>query len=508
MAERVVLPKSGLEVLREVDARLVSYNVEMTEVTGGTFWRSYTPEQIAGTEEFPQIKSFAEMDLGSAGSLMEEFPPADLANPRLIALAKEIGPAWVRVSGSWATDTYYDFDGHTGGVAPEGFRAVLTREMWEGVLDFTRAIGAKLMISVANCPGVHDGKGPWKSDQAKIIFDFSRDYGVPISAAEFMNEPNMITTVKIEGYGMEEYARDQDLFARFIRENYPETKVVALSACGDPVKVDGKAVGIANVSEDVASGFGMKVFSTQDFVKVAKEVPDVFSYHCYNGVSERLAVLGAHWDADKTLSEEYLNVAPATARFYRDIRDEWAPGTQMWVTEAGDAGGGGDTWASTFMDVFRTLNELGTFATITDGIIFHNTLTSSDYGYLDRRTHLPRPNFWAVTLWNRIMGTTVYDAGQPVREGAHVFVHSRRDGNAGYASCIINNSKTETTQVELSSDADVYVLSADDLRASTMRLNGKELVLGADDAVPALDPVHVEAGELALRPCTIAFVVQ
>ena len=31
----------------------MSYNVEMTEATGGTFWKAYTPGQIAGTEEFP-----------------------------------------------------------------------------------------------------------------------------------------------------------------------------------------------------------------------------------------------------------------------------------------------------------------------------------------------------------------------------------------------------------------------------------------------------------------------
>lgn len=54
----------------------------------------------------------------------------------------------------------------------------------------------------------------------------------------------------------------------------------------------------------------------------------------------------------------------------------------MWVTESGDAGGGGDTWASTYLDVFRTLNELAGFAAITDGVIFHNTLASSDYGFL------------------------------------------------------------------------------------------------------------------------------
>ena len=29
----------------------MSYNVEFAEVTGGTFWKAYTPEQVAGTIE-------------------------------------------------------------------------------------------------------------------------------------------------------------------------------------------------------------------------------------------------------------------------------------------------------------------------------------------------------------------------------------------------------------------------------------------------------------------------
>jgi len=48
----VKLNPSKLRLLRSVDERLVSYNIEMTEVTGGTFWKAYTPGQIAGKEEF------------------------------------------------------------------------------------------------------------------------------------------------------------------------------------------------------------------------------------------------------------------------------------------------------------------------------------------------------------------------------------------------------------------------------------------------------------------------
>ncbi len=49
MAQFVKLNPDALTQLRTVNPRLISYNVEMTEVTGGTFWKAYTDAQIDGT---------------------------------------------------------------------------------------------------------------------------------------------------------------------------------------------------------------------------------------------------------------------------------------------------------------------------------------------------------------------------------------------------------------------------------------------------------------------------
>ena len=141
----IKLELGNLETIRTVDSRLMSYNVEMTEVTGGTFWKEFTPAQIAGTAEFPGVKDFSEM-----AGLIQWYDPIDLYNPRLRKLAKELGSAWIRVSGSWATKTYYDFDGHTGGKAPEGFQSVLTKDQWVGVLEFAKAVDTLLCTILSN----------------------------------------------------------------------------------------------------------------------------------------------------------------------------------------------------------------------------------------------------------------------------------------------------------------------------------------------------------------------
>ena len=59
---KIKLPTDSLPFLREMDSRLVSYNIEMTEVTGGTFWKLYTPGQIEGREEASEGAWFTSPD--------------------------------------------------------------------------------------------------------------------------------------------------------------------------------------------------------------------------------------------------------------------------------------------------------------------------------------------------------------------------------------------------------------------------------------------------------------
>ena len=497
MAKFVTLDPGKLTALRQMDERLVSYNIEMTEVTGGTFWKAYTEAQVDGTEEFPVIQDWSNM-----GNLQQWYDPIDTKNPRLIKLAKELGTAWIRVSGTWANKTYYDFENKYGGKVPEGFQNVLSKEQWLNLLDFVKAVDGKLLVSIANCPGIHNADEPMDFTQAELLFRTSKEYGVPISAAEFTNEPNLIALSGLpKGYTAADHARDHDLFGAWLRENYPDCLFVGPCTVGD-INLFGALEGAGG---GMAAGFEM--VTTEQLLGDYKSPMDVFSYHYYNGVSERGAAMGGHWPYQACLSEQYLAVAANCAKQYVARRDKYVPGGQMWVTESGDAGCGGNTWASTYADVPRTLNELGEFSTVTDGVIFHNTLASSDYGYLKHGSFLPRPNYFAVLLWNRLMGKTCYATGAANEEGAHIYCHSRKDGKDGCVYLVINNSWTETTTVELPGAAQVYALTGKNgIRSRTMCLNGEELVLGENDALPELKGAEA-SGKLEIAPGGCTFIV-
>ena len=505
MAESVKLRTEGLEKLREMNPCLISYNVEMTEVTGGTFWKAYTDAQIDGTEQVPPPDFSKGM-----GAMHQWYDPIDTTNPRLIKLAKELGQCWVRVSGTWATRTYYDFDGNG---MPEGYFNHLRKEQWVNLCNFVKAVGGKLKISVANCDGLHSHDEPWNPSQAKLIFDLSRELGCPIEAVEFVNEPNMLQNTGFpKDYTAADFRRDQDIFHKWVRENYPECTIVGPSDT-DPnamsVDPDGKPYDSTKDTMGAGIAGALPYCSTADLLDGCTEPLDVFSYHYYNGVSERMAPMmpSAFTPYEGCLSEEYLGMAGFCASCFALYRDKYCPGGEMWVTESGDAGAGGHTWASTYAEVLRTLNEIGSFATITNGVIFHNTLASSDYGWLKHGTFVPRPSYFAVLLWKKLMGNTVYASGEVIRPGAHVFCHDRADGKEGKAYLVINNSWTESTTVALPKTAEVYALTGTTgMRSRTMSLNGRELVLGENDELPELTGVTME-GTLEVAPGSCVFIL-
>lgn len=494
MGLTIELKPEKLSKIREMDTRVQSYNIEMTELTGGTFWKPYTKEQVAGTEAFPTSDNMQEMMKIMQG-MQTKQPAINLYNKKIRTLAKAFGPIIIRISGSWANRTYYDLDNHTNGIVPEGFEYVLTKEQWQGALDFAKEVNAQILISVANCIGVHEnGTGAWMPDQAKILWDYTEAQGMKIDYAEFMNEPNLLAGMMLpENYSVKDFGRDHDLFAKWLQDNHPETKLVG------PCSADGDR-------GSVAGGFGALLLRTNELIDEITIMPEIFSYHSYNGISERGQMFGQHYDFSEVTSNEYLAITMQDLAYHVPMRDKYMPGAPMWVTESADAACGGNTWAPTFVETLRYVEELALFNQQTDGILFHNTLASSAYGLLDAETHEPRPQYWGALLYSRLAGTTVYDTHEELIEGAHVFAHSRKDGKEGACYIIINNSRTEETEVVVP-ECERYTLTAEHLRSQEIMLNGTPLYMEDETTMPQLKGKKEESGTILLPPCSVNYIL-
>lgn len=475
-----------------VSDRFQSYNIEMVEVTGGRFWAPYdhgkNPVSAAGTH--------ASTPAGMDPAMYRYRPPVDLANARLRKLAAALGPAYVRVSGTWANSTWFDdSDGPAPKTPPEGFGDILTRQEWKGVVDFSNAVDAKIVTSFAISPGVRDADGVWTPVEAKKLVAATKADGGSIAAAEMFNEPNFATMGGApKGYDAETYGRDFKAFLAFARQDAPEMQVVGPSAVGD----------IGMMDHMPASMHGLRA---EDLLKAEGPGLDVFSYHFYGGVSQRCARMGniPHSSPETALSNEWLSLTNRDEAFYAALRDKYAPGKPMWLTETGETACGGNPWASDFIDSFRYLNQLGTLAKRGVQVVMHNTLDASDYALIDENTLVPRPNYWAALLWRRTMGTTVLDAGASPSENLHLYAQCLRNEPGGVALLAINADRTASATLDLPVKSERYTLSGE-LMSNKVNLNGKELSVTASGDLPEIRGKSQKAGRVELAPATITFL--
>jgi hypothetical protein len=297
-----------------------------------------------------------------------------------------------------------------------------------------------------------------------------------------------------KGYDAAAFARDAAVFNQFLRREAPEIKSVGPVSTGE--------AGFQLFPKTPAAIGTEALLSAEPQAKF-----DIYAYHFYGAASQRCALLGKDVtiSPDQALSEAWLARAGQAHDYYKALRDRFEPGTPIWITEEGEAGCGGDSWAATFLDTFRYVDLLGAMARRNVAAVFHNTLAASDYALIDDATWRPRPSYWAAVLWRRTMGRTVLDAG-PAAPGLRLYAHCLRGRPGGVALVAINLDREKPAALDLSMAAERYSLTADELQSRTVKLNGRPLNLTADDELPALTPVRTPRGPLALAPASITFL--
>jgi hypothetical protein len=495
IAQVVSIDVGKMPSIGTVDERFQSYNIEMVEVIGGRFWKPYRSTTNKSKAQEPATQE-GSTPAGIDPNLYQYRKPINLSNPRLRKLAEALGPAYVRVSGTWANSVYFpDSENAAPANAPPGFSGVLTREEWKGVIDFSHAVNAEIVTSVSTGPGPRDAQGVWTSDQARRLFDYTKSVGGRIAASEFMNEPTYAAMGGApKGYDAASYGRDIAVFRRFLRKTAPDTIFLGPGSVGEG---------------PFAMPMGSGVLKSEDLLPAAGPVFDVFSYHLYAAASKRCASsqgVSSQTTAAAALSDDWLSRPEKIGAFYADLRDKFEPGKSLWITETADAACGGNPWASTFLDTFRYLVQHASLAQRGVKVIMHNTLASSDYGLLDENTFTPRPNYWAALLWRRLMGATVLDPHTSPIPNVYVYAHCLQNRPGGVTLLVINADRQRVHEITLPSEAERYTLTAKQLRDTSIELNGKTLQLNRDGDVPQFLGQSTRAGHISFAPTSITFL--
>jgi heparanase len=465
---------SSLPRIGTVDERFQSYNIEMVEITGGRFWRPYRSQP--DTASVPSGDTPREKD----SNLFQYRSPIDLNNNRLRKLAAALAPVYLRVGGTWANSTYFSDSGDEPSAPPAGFNGILTGQRWRNMIDFAKSVDARIVTSFGISAGTRDAGGGWQQDQANRFINFTKSIGGTISAAEFMNEPDLADIGGAPaGYDAAAYGRDFKLFDALVKRTSPETAILGPGT------------------------IGQSALASDLFAAVAPDI-DAVSYHYYGALSQRCS---GNRTPQSALSEDWLDGTGRALAFYRDLRDRLTPDKPIWLTETAETACGGNPWASSFLDTFRYLDQLGRLAKGGVQVVMHNTLAASDYGLLDERTLEPRPNYWGALLWRQTMGSTVLDAGLPVQSGLHVYAHCQRGTPGGVTLLVINTDRDAPHTLVLPTASMLYMMDAASALDSHARINGTTPALGAGDTLPSMPGAPMPAGPVTFAPATITFVV-
>ncbi len=465
---------AALRVAATTDPRYQSYNVEMVEVTGGRFWKPY--------REGPPK---------DAADRYSYRPPLDLANARLVKLATALGPAYMRVSGTWASATYVAV--RDGDAVPTGFTTLLTPTQWRGLAAFAKATRAEVVLSAPTSPGTRDANGVWQPAQLERLLRQSQAFGIRVAGVAFMNEPNLIgLTGAPANYTVADYARDYAIFAKAVRRIAPGARLLGPGAVG------GASLG------PIASLGGVKTLPAPELIAASKPAVDVYTYHHYGAVSQRCATSGplSTTIADAR-SPAWLARTDETLRYHAGLRDAHATRAPIWVTETAQAACGGAPWAATFVDTPRYVDQLGRLARGGVAAVFHNTLAASDYALLDERDFAPRPNYWAALFWSRWMGTKVLDVPSAIPT-LRTYAHCLKGSRGGVALVAINLGTTAAT-IEFKGRGQSYAMAGAN-EDRDVALNNAILALGPGDSLPLAPGIDAD-GRATVAPAGVTFVV-
>ena len=464
-----------MKFIGKVDERYQSFNIEMCEIIGGDFWIPYN--LIDSVRKTTNKKGI--------DALKWKIEPINLYEKKLRNLATALGPTYVRVSGTWANALYFqNNDEPKLTTVPKGFKNILTRQQWKGVVDFCKAVDGKLVSSFPISDGMRDEKGVWQPNQVKSILDYTKQIGGEISAAEFFNEPSHASHSDApKGYNGENFASEFALFKDFISKDSPNMKIIGPGSTAENILPSG-----LDLSVD-------KLLSP-----TPKPSFEVFSYHYYGTVSKRCA---GGQKPENALNAEWLSRTEKCLDFYEKARDKYVPNAPIWVTETAESACGGNPWAAQYLDSFRYIEQLGRLAKRGVQVVMHNTLARSEYALLDHDTHNPRPNYWAALLWNKLMGTEVYNAPS-VESGVDVFVHNLKGKKKGKTVLIVNTNDKASSMI-IPSSAKQFTLTADELLTKKVKLNGEELRLNNDE-LPTISGRSIKKGNIELPAHSIMFL--
>jgi len=502
-----------------VDSRFLSVAVDVAHVVGGEFWDPARERAIMGTDKTSAF---------------------DFERPALRNLARHLAPGYLRIGGTDADKTVYEFGASTrdnstrdsnthdnsppvGQVSPDWpaddtrrrgrpttqpkasnhpAAWVLKQSQWDAANAFADDLDFRIVFTLNAGLSARGKDGRWNSANARGLIRYSAEKGYPVDVWEFGNELNVFPLLHGHFLSRDGYTRDIRAVRALLDELAPEAQLAGPAVAFWPL-------------------FGEGLPFLDRFLPTGGHLLDVVTWHYYPEQSARCPVSTNPARAGEVLDARGLSEIEKWAEYVEVRGQKHSPKAQVWLGETGSAQCGGQPGLSdTIGSSFWWLDQLGRMARRGQRVVVRQTLSGGTYALIDNATLTPNPDYWASVLWQRLMGTRVLAARASPEISAYAHCGAQQglaNNNPGAVTAVVLNtdaSVTRTVQTEGWGDkVQLYVVSpagGQGARAKQVVLNGVTLEASPDGQLPDLTPVTLSgraARTFSLPPLSYAFAV-
>ncbi|TGD70900.1 glycoside hydrolase [Mangrovimicrobium sediminis] len=457
---------SGDAPLHHVDARYLSWSIDVSVFAGGLWWEGSNKSR--------------------RGIGTSRLSPLALDARELNRLVRALGPAYLRIGGSEADKIHY-FEAPPG----ESNALVLSREQWDDLHEFLRRHDLKLFFTCKYGLFRRNEHGRWDGSALEHLLAYSRERDYAIDVFELGNELNAYWAFHglLSQPRAKNLAQDYRTFKALVRRHYPEARICGPGSAFWP-RLGETIRPISNI--------------TPKFLRELAGELDIVDWHYYPFQSERSPVRTRAARRKHMTDPASFTYFERYSQHLMDLRDRLQPQAELWTGETGSAQCGGQPFRSDrWVSGFWWADQLGLGARLGQKVMVRQALVGGDYGLIDRLTLKPRPDYWVSWLWRQLMGTGVYAVASS-RPQVRAYLHDSALG-AGRCLLLINlDEQPAPVQLEgLGAVGRRYTVTAKQLTSRKLRINGVKPKLKKGRI--ALDRFPVQTGLAVLPPHSISF---
>jgi len=452
---------------------------------------------------------------------------------RLKKLVEAYSPQVMRCGGTWEDGMLWEEGPQTGicptwnPPAPPRSAVNLTVAEWDAFASFVDEIPGLDVVVGLNSLLRHWGDCRVRSDQscpglipidlsnAISFIKYNKDKNHNIWGYELGNEPGVWNwTWGTPIVTPTQHARDFVALQKVLDSQFPLHSVITRPHVVGPDPTWGP-VG----DEQPSGGRGPSVWDYWNDTIQQNPAVDVAAFHYYS-IQPSLV---KSWENFITIARD-RSMCTAVAAFTRDFASS-PLSTPLWLGEGGPSfGGAGGDWLLLYGGGLNYLEDLGCAAA--NGVSVFARYTLMNLVGTAKENYEPNPSYWVGYLWKQLAGSTVFSLSSS-DDQIHAYALTPKNKTAKVVVAFINWHGATDSSVNLQvavddfrcKQANLYLLtptatkhSVPHVRATGIKLNGKELITASDGTMPPLTAITTAcqtdgSAMIVVPPLTGGFVV-